>query len=241
MVEDIGDLAGLSQDQSDDGLHAGDAPVLARRHSAARRLLRQVLRVPRRDPGRALCARGDRRARQRGRRLLLSAHRQDHVFRRAGRRPSSRCRSSFASSSASAAPSSCSSSSSPARSAAPRSSPPRPSSEAMAEAGGASDRLSPRGFRKSASTNSAALRRRARRGSRPALGHRDRADRGPRPARPAVGRRRRAISPPRCSSSTRRRRDARLATDLLRCRRCAASGRRSTSPVDGRSGATGSS
>ena len=31
-------------------------------------------------------ARGDRRARQRGRRLLLSAHRQDHVFRRAGAR-----------------------------------------------------------------------------------------------------------------------------------------------------------
>ena len=29
-------------------------------------------------------ARGDRRARQRGGRLLLSAHRQDHVFRRAG-------------------------------------------------------------------------------------------------------------------------------------------------------------
>ena len=40
--------------QSDDGLHAGDDALLARRHSAARRLLRQILRLPRRDPGRAL-------------------------------------------------------------------------------------------------------------------------------------------------------------------------------------------
>ena len=38
-----------------------------------------------------LRARGDRRARERGRRLLLSGHRQDHVFRRAGGSGSSRC------------------------------------------------------------------------------------------------------------------------------------------------------
>ena len=69
---------------SDHGVLPGDAAVLARRHSAARRLLRQVLRVPRRHQGRALYARGDRRADQRGGRLLLSEHRQDHVFRRAG-------------------------------------------------------------------------------------------------------------------------------------------------------------
>ena len=54
---------------SDHGVLPGDAAVLARRHSAARRLLRQVLRVPRRHQGRALCARGDRRADQRGGRL----------------------------------------------------------------------------------------------------------------------------------------------------------------------------
>ena len=47
----------------------------------------KYLRVPCRDQGRALWARRDRRARQRGRRLLLSAHRQDHVFRRAGEEP----------------------------------------------------------------------------------------------------------------------------------------------------------
>ena len=69
---------------SDHGVLPGDAVVLARRHSAARRLLRQVLRVPRRHQCRALCAGGDRRADQRGGRLLLSGDRQDHVFRRAG-------------------------------------------------------------------------------------------------------------------------------------------------------------
>src|SRR5882672_11122968 len=60
--------------------------VLARRHSAARGLLRQVLRLPRRHQGRALSARGDRRRYQRDRRLLLSGDRQAHVFRRAGAR-----------------------------------------------------------------------------------------------------------------------------------------------------------
>ena len=48
MVEDIDDLAGLRADQPRHGLRAGDADVLAGRHPAARRLLRQVLRVRRR-------------------------------------------------------------------------------------------------------------------------------------------------------------------------------------------------
>ena len=69
---------------SDHGVPAGDAAVLARRHSAARRLLRQVLRVPGRHQCRALHAGRDRRAEQRGGRLLLSVDRQDHVFRRSG-------------------------------------------------------------------------------------------------------------------------------------------------------------
>ena len=77
---------GAGANQAGDGVPARHAALLARRHSAARRLLREVLRVPRRHPVRPLCARRDRRRRQRGRRLLLSADRQDHVFRRAGGR-----------------------------------------------------------------------------------------------------------------------------------------------------------
>ena len=46
--------------------------------------------VPAGHQGRALSARRHRRCGQRRRRLLLSAHRQDHVLRRGGRRPSSR-------------------------------------------------------------------------------------------------------------------------------------------------------
>ena len=72
-VEEIADLAGLARTKPAMAFFLAHADVLARRHSAARRLLRQVLRVPRRHQGRALHARRDRRARQRGRRLLLSA------------------------------------------------------------------------------------------------------------------------------------------------------------------------
>ena len=61
-VEDIGDLAGLSRTNPLHGLRARDDDVLAGRHSAAGRLLRQVLRLPRRDQGRALHARRHRRA-----------------------------------------------------------------------------------------------------------------------------------------------------------------------------------
>ena len=66
--------------------------VLAGRHPAARRLLRQVLRLRRRHRGGALRPRRDRRRHQRDRRLLLHPHRQGHVFRRAASAPSSRCR-----------------------------------------------------------------------------------------------------------------------------------------------------
>ena len=86
FVESINDLAGLARTSSGHGVLPRDVAVLACRHSAARRLLRQILRVPRRHQGRALHPRGDRRADQRGGRLLLSDHHQDHVFRRAGER-----------------------------------------------------------------------------------------------------------------------------------------------------------
>ena len=45
MVEEIDDLAGLARTKPDHGVLPRDAAVLARRHSAARGLLRQVLRV----------------------------------------------------------------------------------------------------------------------------------------------------------------------------------------------------
>ena len=71
---------------SDDGVLPGDAAILDGRRTAARRLLRQVLRVSCRHQGRVLRACGDRGARKRRRRLLLSVDRQGHVFRRAGGR-----------------------------------------------------------------------------------------------------------------------------------------------------------
>ena len=73
MVENISDLVGACPHQSGARVLPRAAAVLARRHSAARGLLRQVLRVPRRDQSRPLHACGDRRAGQRGRRLLLPA------------------------------------------------------------------------------------------------------------------------------------------------------------------------
>ena len=94
MVENIYDLAGLARTHPTMAFFFGDVAVLARRHSAARGVLRQVLRLHGGDQGRPVHARGDRRHRQRGRRLLLSADRQDHVFRRARRRASNRCRTS---------------------------------------------------------------------------------------------------------------------------------------------------
>ena len=84
LVENIGDLAGLSRTHPTMAFFlamllfslAGIPPLAG--------FLRQVLRVPCRHQGRAVHARGGGRARQRGGRLLLSADRQDHVFRRAG-------------------------------------------------------------------------------------------------------------------------------------------------------------
>ena len=90
MVENISDLAGLARTHPTHGVFPGAAVVFARRHSAARRLLRQILRVPRGHQGRPFYSRGHRRAQQRGGRLLLSHDRQDHVFRRAGEAASSR-------------------------------------------------------------------------------------------------------------------------------------------------------
>ena len=77
-------------DRSDHGFFPGDDDVLACRHSAARGLLRQVLRLRRCDQGRSLWPFSHRRLGERRSRLLLSEDRQADVFRRAGRgvRPS---------------------------------------------------------------------------------------------------------------------------------------------------------
>jgi NADH-quinone oxidoreductase subunit N len=72
MVENVSDLAGLSRTNPFMAFPDHD-DVLAGRHSAARRLLRQVLRLPRRHRSQALCAGRHRRAGLGGRRLLLSA------------------------------------------------------------------------------------------------------------------------------------------------------------------------
>ena len=47
MVEKIGDLSGLARTNPAMAFFLAHAAVLARRHSAARRLLREILRVPR--------------------------------------------------------------------------------------------------------------------------------------------------------------------------------------------------
>ena len=85
-VEEIGELSGPVGHQSGDGDDPDHPDVLAGRHSAARRLLGEVVRLPRGDRRQALCAGRDRRAGLGGRRLLLPAHHQAHVVRRAGRR-----------------------------------------------------------------------------------------------------------------------------------------------------------
>ncbi len=95
--------AGLSSTNPVHGADPDDADVLAGRHSAARRLLRQVVRLPRRHRG-AVSTRlpiiGVLASR--GRRLLLSAHHQDHVVRRTGRQASCRWQANSSSCSASA-------------------------------------------------------------------------------------------------------------------------------------------
>src|SRR5262249_3072957 len=72
--------------QAGHGVLLRHAAVFHGGRAAARRLLRQILRVPRGHQGGALHARRHRRARQRRGLLLLSDDRQGDVFRRAGRR-----------------------------------------------------------------------------------------------------------------------------------------------------------
>ena len=55
QVEEIADLAGLARTDKTHGLRPRDAHVLARRHPAARRLLRQVFRLPGGHQGRTWC------------------------------------------------------------------------------------------------------------------------------------------------------------------------------------------
>ena len=68
-VEDISDLAGLARTQPQLGLRLRRADAEPGGPAAAGRLLRQVLRLPRRHPGASLCAGHPRRARQRRGRL----------------------------------------------------------------------------------------------------------------------------------------------------------------------------
>ena len=84
MVEDIADLAGLARTKPAMAFFLAMLLVFARRHPAAGRVFRQILRVPGGDQGRVVHARRDRRGHQRRGRLLLSRDREDHVFRRAG-------------------------------------------------------------------------------------------------------------------------------------------------------------
>ncbi len=83
MIEEIDDLAGLSRTQPALALGARHLHVLDGGHPALGRVLRQDLCLPRGDRRGPLRARRDRRAGERGGRLLLPPHRQAHVFRRA--------------------------------------------------------------------------------------------------------------------------------------------------------------
>ena len=84
-VEQISDFRRSVAHQSAARLLLCDAAVLAGRHSAARGLLCQMVRLRRRDQGRPVHAGRGRRARQRRGRVLLSHHHQGDVFRRTGR------------------------------------------------------------------------------------------------------------------------------------------------------------
>ena len=85
MVEDIDQLAGLSPHQPDDGLPACHAALLACRHSALAGFFAKfyVFLAAIHAGLYALAVIGV--LLERGRRLLLSPHRQDHVFRRSRR------------------------------------------------------------------------------------------------------------------------------------------------------------
>ena len=85
-MEQISDFSGPVAHQPAAGVLLRHAAVLAGGHSAARGLLRQMVRVRGRDQGGPVHAGRHRRAHQRGGRVLLSDHHQGDVFRRAGRR-----------------------------------------------------------------------------------------------------------------------------------------------------------
>ena len=82
-IETMADLAGLARTDPTDGFLPGDDDVLARRRSATRRILRQVLCLRRRHEGGSLWPFGHRRLGELRGRLLLSEDRQADVFRRA--------------------------------------------------------------------------------------------------------------------------------------------------------------
>ena len=85
-VENIADLAGLARTNPKLALVFAHAVPQPGGPAAAGRLLRQILCLPRRHPGGADMARRHRRARERDRPGLLSAHGEGDVFRRAGGR-----------------------------------------------------------------------------------------------------------------------------------------------------------
>ena len=83
-VEKVTDLSGLARTN---GVMAAFLAIMMFSLAGippARWLLRQMVRLQRGDPGASLRAVRHRRADEHGRGLLLPAHRQDHVFRRAG-------------------------------------------------------------------------------------------------------------------------------------------------------------
>ena len=108
MFETVDDLSGLARTHPLRRVLPCHDDVLARGHSAARRLLRQVRDLHGGDPGQSRDARHHRRRDQRRRRLLLPADRQGDVFRRCGRRVTIRCRRACSSCSLCRAHSSCS-------------------------------------------------------------------------------------------------------------------------------------
>ena len=91
-VENISDFAGLSRTNPLLAFFFAMLLVLISRHSAARGLLCQMVRVCRRHQGRVVHARRGRCARQRRRRVLLSHHHQGDVFRRTARQTRSDAR-----------------------------------------------------------------------------------------------------------------------------------------------------
>ncbi len=97
-VEQISDLSGLGSTDPGPGAGADGVHVQPGRHPADVGVLRQAVHLPCGGAGRVVDARRDRRADQRGGRVLLYSRHQGDVFRCAGRgvrsRARRRCRSS---------------------------------------------------------------------------------------------------------------------------------------------------